>query len=645
MPEELKKSLGFETIFALIVTSMIGTSLFFGVTAGARLAGAASIISWVLLGIITIYVGACFAELISMYPSSGGVYEFTKQAFGRFPSFLVGWVTWIVANIGSAVLVVAAMDFVLPGTGPVAFIGLELSRTFVKIGLALVILLFFNYVTYRGIKASGNLLVVFSLVMLFVLVMLILPGFLRFNPANFSPFTIKPLMILATVFFLVESFFGWEAASFLAEETKDASNTIPKALLAATITVVILGVSLALMMLGAFPTGLLATDQNPILTLASTLFPAAVPVVLIGVFLMFLGGAISNIISSPRLLFALARDKLFIEQLTKIDERYQTPVNAIIFQTVVSISVVLIGFGKYEFLLEMLVPLALLMYAIVLLSIPVLRKTQPHVARTFKVWGGETLPVVVAFFYAAVVLSWALTSINAISVITLITGFIILSLPIYLFLTMVYNPDAIISINNTAARLNYALEDVLFPKSVRREIIDLFKGHFKGKDVVEFGAGVGTFTMHLADEVGPNGSVIAIDLSSSNLDILEGRAREKGHKHVRTLHDEHQINRLHPGVKRADIIYSVGFLGYVQDLRKILHEMHAVLGNNGKICFVEYTNFFKVLPDPALVSDIPGLEKSFRDCGFAVSIHKRKGLFWNYLIIHGIKTDKRVPYI
>jgi SAM-dependent methyltransferase len=261
------------------------------------------------------------------------------------------------------------------------------------------------------------------------------------------------------------------------------------------------------------------------------------------------------------------------------------------------------------------------------------------------VWGGNWLPGLVALFYVGVLAAWFVTTAGAPEILLLIVGFVALAFPVYLFLTMVYNPDAIISLNNSSARINYFLEDVLFPKRVRREVLDLFKGSLRGREIVEFGSGVGTFTMHLAEEVGPQGRVTAIDLSRVNLDILARRIAQRGHKHVRLIHDEHQVNRLHPDITRADAIYSVGFLGYVQDLRKVLREMHRILAPGGKICFVEYTNFFKILPDPATVANQEELLRSFREAGFSVTITRRGGLLWNYLIIHGIKADGKAPYV
>ena len=380
----LKQGLGFVGVYALIITSMIGTSLFFGISKGAALAGPASVIAWFLIGFVTIYVASCFGELISMYPTSGGVYEFTKQAYGRFPSFLVGWMSWIVSNVGSAVLVVAALEFLLPGTGTVLIQGFLISKGLIKLTIAIVIILLFNAIAYRGIDASQKILVICAAAILVLVVGIIISGSSSVTPIDLSAQSFSNIAIMVTVFFLVESFFGWESASFLAEETRDATRVIPRALVWASTTMALFGIGLAIILFANYPSDVLAQDPNPVVTLVKDQFPGAVPIVIGGVFIAFLSGVISNVISSPRLLFALARDRLFIEQCTKLHPRYKSPVNAILFQTVVTIIVIIFAFGKYEFLLSMLVPIALIMYAAVLVAVPLLRKMLG--GRTFQVY-------------------------------------------------------------------------------------------------------------------------------------------------------------------------------------------------------------------------------------------------------------------
>ena len=94
------------------------------------------------------------------------------------------------------------------------------------------------------------------------------------------------------------------------------------------------------------------------------------------------------------------------------------------------------------------------------------------------------------------------------------------------------------------------------------------------------------------------------------------------------------------------MIFSVGMLGYVQDIKKILKEMSDILPEAGKVCFIEYVDYFKIIPNPKLISKKNELIKTFRNAGFTVRIEKIKGFLWNYCLVYGIKTKhSNVPYI
>ena len=86
---ELKRALGFGTILSLAIASIMGTALFFGAAIGSSHSGNASILSWVFLSLIAIYISTFFGELVSMFPKAGGIYEFSKHAYGHFFSFIM----------------------------------------------------------------------------------------------------------------------------------------------------------------------------------------------------------------------------------------------------------------------------------------------------------------------------------------------------------------------------------------------------------------------------------------------------------------------------------------------------------------------------------------------------------------------------
>lgn len=633
---ELKRSLGFGTIVALTLTAMVGTGMFFGTAIGASYSGNAVLIAWVLLTVISVYVAACFGELIALFPRAGGVYEFSKQAYGRFFSFLVGWITWMMTNISVTVLIIASLEYLLPAGFPMYY----------KIIIAIGIIIFLNIIAYLGVDISGIALMFFALVAIVLFVAIIVPGAFHVDLANFKPFFSSPfLLIFVSLFFMLEGLMGWEEASFLAEETKNPERIIPRALIASTVIAGLLAIGAAFVSMGIIPWQKLMSSGAPISEVTTVIFGSTGSSIIgIGIVLALIGSAAGIVISAPRLLLAMARDKLFISQLAAIHEKRQTPYKAIIFQTIVSIIIIIIAFGKYKTLLSMFTPLALIMYITVLLSVTILRFRLPNVKRAFKVPFGKLGPLLVSLIYIGVILAWLFLEPGSVNIFNIILSLVFFGIPIYLLLIFFYNPDAIVSFSNFFAHLSLWTENLLLPKSIRRQIIDMFKD-IKERVVLEYGAGVGTLTMHLAEAVGNKGKVYATDLSKKNIKLLTDRLLRKHISHVTVIHDEHQVNRVHPSVQNVDIIFSVGMMSYMQDVKKILKEMNRILPDGGRIFFVEYVNFFRFLPDAEWISDIEKLKKVFRQAGFSVKIEKKHGFLWNYLFVYGIKSEKDVPMI
>ncbi|MBI2558928.1 amino acid permease [Candidatus Woesearchaeota archaeon] len=633
---ELKRVLGFWTILSLAIGSIMGTGLFFGASIGASYSGNASILTWVILSIIAVYISMYFAELVSMYPKAGGVYEFSKHAYSRFFSFLMGWTAWIIGNLTTSLLVVAAIDYFIPSQ----------SQFLLKIGISIVLIISLNLVAYFGVEESALLLVMFAIITIAVLLSLIVPGIFEMSVSNFTPFFISGISsILITAFFISESFFGWESATYLSEETQEPEKVIPKALIIGTIVVGILGTLITVVALGVIPWATLAKSSVPLSDIARRMFGSIGAQALnIGVFVTLIGSAAGSIITMPRLILALARDKLFISQLSSIHEKFKTPHKAIVFQTIVSLIILGMTFGRYEQLLSMLVPLGFIMYFFVILSVPVLRKKEPNIKRGFSVPFASTGSGIVMGLLVGVVYLWAVSEHGALNILKLGLSFIFAGVPIYLMLETYYNPDAIIKINDSLAYMTLLSEWIILPKNTRKEIIALL-GDVKGKKVLEFGCSVGTLTLHLADAVKPNGRIYATDLSRRDLLITKKRLMKRGHSHVIVIHDEHQVNRVHPSIPHVDAIVSMGMMGYMQDVKKVLKEMRDLLPYGGKIVFVDYVDFFKLIPNVAWLSKDKVIEKMFRDAGFSVFVTRKKGLFWNYVYVYGIKFQEDIPYI
>jgi len=647
---ELKKTLGYWTIIAISLTSMVGTGMFMGPSIAAAYSGNMSLLAWIILSIITIYVSFCFGELVSLFPNAGGVYEFAKRTYGRFPSFMIGWVTWLVGNITTSVLIVAALNYIVPANFSLPFIP-NMSTELLKILFAVIFILILNYISYRGVDASGKVLVGFAVITVAIIIAIIIPGVMDVQVSNFTPFFFSKgmfgnsILIFVSLFFIMETYFGWESATFLAEETKNAERVIPISLVVTSVTVAILGTLFAIVMLGNIPWQTLMHYSAPINDISLLLYPAGAMVVIkTCIFLALLGSAAGGVISAPRLLLALARDKLFINSFADIHEKFQTPYKAILFQTIITIVIVIIGFGEYKTLLSMLVPLALIMYTSVLLAVTTLRYKLPDEKRIFKTPFGKIGPVIISGFYVSIIFSWLITEAEALSLFKLLLSFVLFGMPIYLLLMFYYDPDVIVKLNDFFAYFTLAFERILIPRKIDRAVF-AHLGDIEKKKVLEFGCGVGTLTKELAKKVGKRGIVYATDVSYTQVKIANKRIAKRGHINVRFIHDIHQVNRVHHTIPYVDCIVSVGMLGYLQDIKKVLREMHQILPEGGKIILVDYIDLFKVIPNVSWLSDQNSLVFLFRECGFSVKAEKIKGPFWNYLFLYGIKTEHDVPFV
>ncbi|MEK6868328.1 MAG: amino acid permease, partial [Nanoarchaeota archaeon] len=616
-PREEKKA-GIMTVIALTVASMIGSGLFFGASIAASYAGPASLIAWVLLGIVTVYVGMCFGELVAMFPRAGGVYEFTKQSYGRFPSFIIGWITWVTGNLAGAVLLIAGIDYIVtvfPDLFPAE------HTAIIKLVMGIVIVIFLNLITFRGVEASGALLGFLSAAAIVIVLAIIFRGMFEVNIANFTPFfPYSPVFIFVAFFFIVETFFGWDGATYIAEETENPEKVIPKVLVWTCISITIAGFVMAFVLLGVIPWQQLILSATPAADVATILFGnLGAPLVGIGVFLALTGATASIVVTSPRLLLALARDKLFVDSMADVHPHYGTPYKAIIFQTVVSVLMLMIGFGQYTMMLSLEVPLALFLYIAVICCVPVLRYKLPNHPRAYKIKFGIVGPILVSLLYASVIVVWMIEDPTALTTFFIGLSIAGIAIPIYMLLTVYHNPDVIIPIINEISVLQYWLEDFLLPRDIRKQVLAMFEG-YEGKNILEFGSGVGTMTMHLAELVKPGGHIYAVDLSKGNLKILEKRAAKKGHDHIHLIHDVHQVNRVHSDVPKVDMVFSFGMLSYIQDLRKVLKELHIRLPEGGQVCFIEYANLYKILPNVGWLSHPDKIREVFKENGFSVTV-------------------------
>jgi len=261
------------------------------------------------------------------------------------------------------------------------------------------------------------------------------------------------------------------------------------------------------------------------------------------------------------------------------------------------------------------------------------------------------LPFFVVGFFVLLVVIWVIEVPNAGSILGIGGSLIVLGIPLYMLIGLYNDPEMIADITDLLAYLTLLTEKINVPKSVVDEIMT-HMGELKGRSVLEFGCGVGTLTLRLAEAVGPSGKVYATSFSRNNIKITNKRVElqnwesdKRIYGKVRLIHDIQHMNRVHPDVGKVEAAVSIGMIGYTQDIKRVLRDIRRLMPEGGKLCFVDYGDFFHVLPNVDWLSDNQNIEKIFRECGFSVRVKRKEGILWNYIFIYGMKSKKDVLFV
>lgn len=313
---QLRRALGLFDATAIGIGTIIGAGIFVVTGIVAGLAGPSIVVSIVLAGIIASFTALSFAELSAYMPREGGGYEFTYHLLSPYAGFLAGWM-WVFSNIFTGAAVSLGFSQYLVAVFPA--IPVEVAAAVLCLVFTLI-----NYVGVRGSAIINNVLVVSKIVILFFFIAL---GLSFTNVSNFSPFaprgTLGVFEGAALIFF---AYGGYARVTTVAEEVKDASRTIPRAILLALFLSTLLYVSIGFVAVGLVGSQRLSESGSPLADAISvTGSSLALWAVSIGAMIATASVLLMSILGVSRMIFAMARNKQFPEFLKRIHPRFQTP--------------------------------------------------------------------------------------------------------------------------------------------------------------------------------------------------------------------------------------------------------------------------------------------------------------------------------
>ena len=427
----LKPKIGLRAATFLVVSVIIGSGVFKKIAPMAQELGSPWLIvlCWILAGFISLAGALSTAEMVSMFPNSGGEYFYFQKVYGRFFSFLYGWASFTVIKTAaiSALAYIFAQSlnslFPLPVMGTDAsFMGIALFQNLsIKI-LASVLIILLTLLNYRGVKFAEKLSSLLTYLMLAGIIVFIIVGFASgkgsyHNLTSTSTLAkhaapqgwnlIKALFIASLGAFW--GYEGWNNIAYIGEEVKNPKRNLPLALGVGTIIVIVTYVLLNVLFVYILPIdffiGLNASTNKIAAVEVAGQISGQIGMTLIAALIVVttLNSTNSTILMSARIMYAMARDKMFFKGAASVHPKYNTPDIALFIQAFWAI--MLVFSGTFDQLTDMLVFASFLFYGSTALGVIILRIKHPEIERKYKVIGYPIVPAIFCLFCVSLFIS------------------------------------------------------------------------------------------------------------------------------------------------------------------------------------------------------------------------------------------------
>ena len=312
-----KRDVGLFMAVMIGIGAMMGPGIFALPSEVAGSAGPLGILAYLLMGGLTLFTAFSYSELGAAIPIAGGGYSFTSRTLPRPVAFLTGWFFWIGNTLACSLY---AVIFAL--TIKVYFFP-EISVIAVVVATTLV----FTASNFVGQASALKFITVMNIIELIILIGVGILGAFKVEPANLEPFAPMGLgPLLPTMALIYISYVGFDLITVAAEEIKDPSKNIPRAIFITLGSGIAIYVLLLWVMMGVVNYTDLAETSTPFIFISDYLFGAwgrwagilATIMASLSAFSVTLG-------ASSRVLFALGRDGHFPSFFAKLHKKYKTP--------------------------------------------------------------------------------------------------------------------------------------------------------------------------------------------------------------------------------------------------------------------------------------------------------------------------------
>ncbi|GKS67994.1 amino acid transporter [Nitrosarchaeum sp.] len=372
---ELKRGMGLFHLTMYGVGLILGAGIYVLIGEAAGFAGDSVWIAFVLGSIVALFAGLSYAELSSIFPKAAAEYTFVKNAFkNNFFAFIIGWLTAITSMIMAATVALGFGGYFLE----------FLNIPIVISAIALIGVL--SIINFIGIRESSWTNTIFTVIEAAGLILIIIIGFTisEPEPVNYleSPTGFTGIILAFVLIFF--AFIGFEDMANVAEEVRNPKKVIPRAIILAVMISGIIYVLVSLAVVRVINWEDLSLSAAPLADVAERGLGTQGHIIFSGIALFAITNTVLiTLVAGSRMIYGMAREKLFPDILAKVHSKTKTPWVAVIILMLIAIGFSLIG--DIVIVANITVFAVVITFVVVNLTVIVLRYTEPDIERKFRV--------------------------------------------------------------------------------------------------------------------------------------------------------------------------------------------------------------------------------------------------------------------
>ena len=428
----LKKEIGLLEAITIVIGMVIGSGIFFKASSIFKNAGTPmrGIMAWVIGGLITAAAALTVAEVATAFPTTGGVFVYLKELYGKKWAFLFGWMQTLIYVPG----VVAALSIVLV-TQSTYFIP-SLTTIQQKI-LAIIILFFLMIINILSTKLGSKLQVVATIAKLIPIFVIIIVGLVKgtahdfiapvasSNPVGLAGFGAA---ILGTLW----AYDGWISVGNMSGELKNAKKDISRSIIIGLSIIIIVYLFINIAIINVMPVTEVIASSKPASDVAVILFGrTGAALIAAGIMISIFGALNGYLMTGVRIPFAMVKDNLlpFSKFFGKVNNRFNAPINIFAFEMILASFYILSG--SFDTLTNLIVFIMWIFFTMCIAGVFILRSKHKDIKTPYKVPFYPITPLIGITGGVFILVSTLITdSSNA------IYGIIItlLGLPVYLYM-------------------------------------------------------------------------------------------------------------------------------------------------------------------------------------------------------------------